>query len=83
VRHSLNWNLRMIRLVLLAAWIALILATALTLHVIANWVLTAGLVLYVLRRWHSRRRRIASQLRRHETLSAAASPASFRATRWQ
>ena len=72
----------MIRPVVLSVWIALILATALTLQVIANWVLTAGLALYVLWGWRSRRRRIAPQPRRHETLSAAASAASIRATRW-
>jgi hypothetical protein len=72
----------MIRLVFLAVWIASILGTALALQLIANWVLTAGLALYVLWRWHSRRRRTALQLRRLETPSAAPSPASFRATRW-
>lgn len=72
----------MIRPVVLSVWIALILASALALQVIANWVLTAGLALYLLWRWHRRRRRIAPQLRRHETPSAAAPTASIRATRW-
>ena len=51
----------MIRIVVALVWIGLILATALTRQVIANWVLSAGLAVYLLLRWRSRRARIASR----------------------
>jgi hypothetical protein len=49
-----------IRIVVALVWIGLILATALTRQVIANCVLTAGLVVYLLLRWRSRHARIVS-----------------------
>jgi hypothetical protein len=49
-----------IRIVVALAWIGLILVTALTRQVIANWVLSAGLAVYFLLRWRSRHVRIAS-----------------------
>ena len=51
----------MIRIVVALVWIGLILATALTRQVVANWVLSAGLAVYLLLRWRSRRARIASR----------------------
>jgi hypothetical protein len=71
----------MIRPIVLAVWIVLIFATAVSLQVIANWVLGAGLALYVLWQWHGRRRRIAPQSRRFETPSGAP-PSSTRVRRW-
>ena len=49
-----------IRILVTLVWIGLILATALTRQVVANWVLSAGLAVYLLLRWRSRHARIAS-----------------------
>jgi steroid 5-alpha reductase family enzyme len=49
-----------IRIVVALIWIGLILATALTRQVVANWVLSTGLAMYLLLRWRSRHARIAS-----------------------
>jgi hypothetical protein len=57
----------MIRPFVLVIWIALMVATALTLQVLANWVLSAGLALYILLRWRSRRRGIPLPLRQHDS----------------
>jgi steroid 5-alpha reductase family enzyme len=60
-----------IRIVVALIWIGLILATALTRQVVANWVLSAGLAMYLLLRWRSRRARIAPRrLPSHEQLVA-------------
>jgi len=50
-----------IRIVVALIWIGLILAAALTRQVVANWVLSAGLAVYLLLRWRSRRARMASR----------------------
>jgi hypothetical protein len=49
-----------IRIVVALVWIGLILATALTRQVVANWALSAGLAVYLVLRWCSRHARIAS-----------------------
>lgn len=50
----------MIRILVALVWIGLILATALTRQVLANWLLSLALAAYLLLRWRSHRARIAS-----------------------
>src|SRR5882762_5964510 len=42
-----------IRILVALVWIGLILATALTRQVVANWMLSAGLAVYLVLRWRS------------------------------
>jgi hypothetical protein len=63
-----------IRIVVALIWIGLILATALTRQVVANWVLSAGLAVYLLLRWRSRHARIASSRQPSHAQSLAGEP---------
>ena len=64
----------MIRIVVALVWIGLILATALTRQVIANWVLSAGLAVYLLLRWRSRHARIVSSRQTSQRQAIAGQP---------
>ena len=64
----------MIRIVVALIWIGLILATALTRQLVANWVLSAGLAVYLLLRWRSRHARIASRRLPSRAQSLAGQP---------
>ena len=46
----------MIRFLVVIVWVALIIASSVSLQVAVNWVLSIGLGLYLLHRWHARRR---------------------------
>jgi hypothetical protein len=63
-----------IRIVVALVWIGLILATALTRQVIANWVLSVALALYLLLRWRSRHARIASSRQPSHRQAVAGQP---------
>jgi hypothetical protein len=69
----------MIRRAVFVIWIALIFASALSLQVLANWILSAGFALYVVWRWRSRRRRKALAFRPNESATA---PSGLGRARW-
>lgn len=51
----------MIRLLVVSGWILLIVATALTMQVAANWLLSIGLGLFLWRGWRMRHRSTSLQ----------------------
>jgi len=68
----------MIRLAVLVISIALIFASALSLQVLANWILSTGFALYVVWRWRSRRRRKSLAFRPNESATAPSDPGRAR-----
>jgi hypothetical protein len=50
----------MLRILVVFVWVLLIVVTALALQVIANWILTLALVLYIFSRWQARRKLTAN-----------------------
>ena len=65
----------------LLVWIGLIVASAVSLQVLLNWILSIGLGLYLLRRWQARRRSRVAMTSPGLYPIDASQPS--RATRWR